>query len=87
MRSSPTPLLALLLTMGGAAAMRAQAPAADTTTVVRIHGFLDAYYAYDATRPADGDRRFVTQPARHDEFNINLPRSAWPSLGRTHARR
>ncbi len=62
-------LLALLLT---ASAANAQVP--DTTTKVRLSGFVDAYYAYDFTKPADGERRFTTQPVRHDEVNVNL---AW----------
>ncbi len=62
----------LLVTPAGT---QAQAP--DTTTRLRLNGFVDTYYAYDFTRPADGDRRFTTQPARHDEMNVNL---AWLGL-------
>ncbi len=50
------------------------AQAADTTTKIRLNGFVDTYYAYDVTRPADGERRYTTQPVRHDEANVNL---AW----------
>lgn len=57
---------------------RLQAQAADTTARVRLSGFADVYYAFDMSRPADGDRRFTTQPARHNEANVNL---AW--LGAT----
>lgn len=46
----------------------------DTTTKIRLNGLVDTYYAYDFTRPADGERRFTTQPVRHDEINVNL---AW----------
>ena len=52
--------------------------AADTTIKVTFGGFVDAYYAYDFGRPATFDRSFAsgatftTQPARHDEFNVNL---------------
>ncbi len=56
----------------GASMLRAQSP--DTTTRIRVNGFVDAYYAYDFARPADGERRFTTQPVRHDEANVNL---AW----------
>lgn len=35
-------------------------------------GFIDAQYAFDFNAPASGDRAFTTQPARHNEFNINL---------------
>ncbi len=44
------------------------------STRVRLNGFVDTYYAFDFTRPADGERRFTTQPVRHDEVNVNL---AW----------
>jgi hypothetical protein len=35
---------------------------------------VDTYYAWDFNRPGPGnfDRAFTTQPARHDEFNVNL---------------
>jgi hypothetical protein len=35
---------------------------------------VDTYYAWDFNRPGPGgfDRSFTTQPARHDEFNVNL---------------
>lgn len=39
---------------------------------VELDAFLDTYYAYDFNRPSSRDRSFTTQPARHDEFNINL---------------
>lgn len=45
---------------------------------VTFGGFLDSYYAYDFGKPATLDRSFAggatftTQPARHNEFNINL---------------
>jgi hypothetical protein len=39
---------------------------------VTFGGFVDSYYAYDFNRPAEFDRAFTTQPARHNEFNINL---------------
>jgi hypothetical protein len=58
-------------------ALAAQAPA-DTSWRVTFGGFVDAYYAYDFGEPADLDRSFAsgatftTQPARHNEFNVNL---------------
>jgi len=39
---------------------------------VTLSGFVDAYYAYDFGRPAQRDRAFTTQAARHNEFNLNL---------------
>lgn len=55
----------------------AQAPA-DTAATLTVGGFVDGYYAWDIGRPATRDRSFAggalftTQPARHNEFNINL---------------
>jgi hypothetical protein len=39
---------------------------------VTFGGFVDAYYAYDFGRPESIDRFYTTQPARHNEFNVNL---------------
>jgi hypothetical protein len=50
----------------------------DTAITVTFGGFVDAYFAYDIGRPPTLDRSFAggatftTQPARHDEFNVNL---------------
>lgn len=35
-------------------------------------GFVDLYYSYDFNNPEAKDRDYTTQPARDDEFNINL---------------
>ena len=57
--------------------LSAQAPA-DTSRRVTIGAFVDTYYAWDFGRPPARDRAFAggalftTQPARHDEFNVNL---------------
>jgi hypothetical protein len=59
-------------------ALGAQGTAADTAVHVSFGGFVDGYYAWDFSRPASFDRSFAggtpftTQPARHNEFNINL---------------
>jgi hypothetical protein len=45
---------------------------ADTTPALTFGAFVDGYYAYDFSRPAEGARLFTTQAARHNEFNINL---------------
>ncbi|MCC6246081.1 MAG: porin [Gemmatimonadaceae bacterium] len=56
----------------------AQATRSDSTPVVRIGAFVDGYFAWDMGQPRTRDRSFVggapftTQPARHNEFNINL---------------
>ena len=45
---------------------------ADTSSRVTFGGFVDTYYAFDFNRPRNFDRAFTTQPARHNEFNVNL---------------
>jgi hypothetical protein len=44
----------------------------DTAARITFGGFVDGYYAYDFNRPQNLDRSYTTQPARHNEFNINL---------------
>lgn len=66
-----------LLVMAGAllapAALLAQQPSpADSARRITFGGFVDAYVAHDMGRPRDLDRQYTTQPARHDEFNVNL---------------
>ena len=39
---------------------------------VKIGGFIDTYYAWDFNHPKDHERKFTTQPVRHNEFNVNL---------------
>jgi hypothetical protein len=57
----------------GAISARISAQSApDTTPQVGFGGFIDTYYAWDFQRPANFDRAYTTQPARHAEFNINL---------------
>src|SRR5512145_2687701 len=59
-------------------AIGAQGTPADTAIQVAFGGFVDTYYAYDIGRPPTLDRSFTdgatfaTQPARHNEFNVNL---------------
>jgi hypothetical protein len=69
-------MLALALLVSTAVADTARAPAdsarADTVTRVTVGAFVDAYYAWDAGRPRALDRAWTTQPARHNEFNVNL---------------
>ena len=51
---------------------------ADTSVKINFGGFVDGYYAWDFDRPPTIDRSFaggapfMTQPARHNEFNVNL---------------
>lgn len=44
----------------------------DTPSKNVFGAFIDTYYAFDFERPATRDRVYTTQPARHNEFNINL---------------
>ncbi|MEO8946487.1 MAG: porin [Gemmatimonadaceae bacterium] len=44
----------------------------DTSVKTSFGAFVDGYYAYDFDRPTNFDRSYTTQPARHNEFNINL---------------
>lgn len=39
---------------------------------ITLGGFIDTQYSFDFNTPESGDRAFTTQPARHNEFNINL---------------
>jgi hypothetical protein len=40
--------------------------------MIVFDGFLDTYYAYDFNTPSKGQRVYTTQPARHNQPNINL---------------
>ena len=62
----------VLPTMLAAQAVWPATATTDTTTKVTLGGFVDAYYAFDFNRPANFDRVYTTQAARHDEFNVNL---------------
>jgi hypothetical protein len=39
---------------------------------VTVEGYLDAYYAYDFNKPADGNRAYAVSMHRHNEMTINL---------------
>lgn len=60
------------LAIGLPTAVAAQSPVRDTTLKVTFGAFVDAYYAYDAGNPLTFDRGYTTQPARANEFNVNL---------------
>lgn len=70
--------LGALAVAAARSALHAQAVAPPDTTRVTFGAFVDAYYAWDAGRPPSLDRSFAggapftTQPARHNEFNVNL---------------
>jgi hypothetical protein len=61
-------------TLTAASVLRAQdrGEAPDTVVTIKFGGFVDGYYAYDFNRPESFDRSFTTQPARANEFNVNL---------------
>jgi hypothetical protein len=44
----------------------------DTAVRIALGAFVDTYYAWDGGRPRAIDRAWTTQPARHNEFNVNL---------------
>jgi len=46
--------------------------APDTAVTISYGAFIDNYYAFDFSEPANFDRAFTTQAVRHDEFNVNL---------------
>ncbi|MFN8573228.1 MAG: outer membrane beta-barrel protein [Gemmatimonadaceae bacterium] len=77
-KSAPAPrniFAILLLAVALPSAAQAQS---DTTVKVAFGAFVDGYYAWDFGRPPGFDRSFAggalftTQPARHNEFNVNL---------------
>lgn len=73
-------LLALITSPAILAAQSSQNAAAprDTAVAVSWGAFVDGYYAWDFQRPPNFERTFAggtlftTQPARHNEFNVNL---------------
>lgn len=56
----------------GLAAVSSVAGAQSATPTVTWGGYVDTYFAYDLGRPTTFDRAFTTQPARANEFNVNL---------------
>ena len=70
--------VAALALLASPAAALAQGAPTDTSLHVTFGGFVDTYYAYDFGTPPTLDRSFAggatftTQPARHNEFNVNL---------------
>jgi hypothetical protein len=46
----------------------AKAPASN----ISWGGYVDTQYAFDFNNPPNGDREYTTQPARSNEFNLNL---------------
>lgn len=49
----------------------AEVSAQEQESPFSLTGYADVYYAYDFSRPVDNSRLFVTQAARHNEFNLN----------------
>lgn len=46
---------------------------AETNPFISLGGFIDTYYAIDSNNPKKRERAdFQTQPAKHNEFNLNL---------------
>ncbi len=69
---------ALILSVVASTGLRAQAAPTDSTPRVTFGAFIDGYYAWDFGRPVSLDHSFaggavfLTQPSRHNEFNLNL---------------
>lgn len=63
---------AMFAQMATAVPIAAQSAASDTARRITVGAFVDGVYAFDVNRPSTRDRAFTTQPARHNEFNINL---------------
>jgi len=69
---------ALIASSATAVCAEGQAAPTDTTPKITVSGFIDGYFAYDLGRPTSFDHSFAggalftTQPARHNEFNVNL---------------
>lgn len=62
-----------LVLLAGSALLALPVLAQDSARpAITFGGFIDGYYAYDFGRPGSIDRFFTTQPARHNEFNVNL---------------
>lgn len=43
----------------------------ETNESLKISGFIDTYYTYNFNTPDDKNILYATQPARHNEFNLN----------------
>jgi hypothetical protein len=74
-------VIAAATTLAAAApvfAIDGQSAPTDSTPRISFGAFVDGYFAWDFGRPLSFDRSFAggttftTQPARHNEFNINL---------------
>jgi hypothetical protein len=70
--SPNTAALAAMIILPALLTAQSTPAATDTTPKITFGGFVDGYYAFDFNRPANFDRAFTTQPARHNEFNVNL---------------
>ena len=53
-------------------ATTAEAAVDSAKPVIAFGAYVDTYFAWDFGQPDAFDRPFTTQPARHDEFNVNL---------------
>lgn len=67
-RTTPSYLLPLIVL----ALMSPNISFADSEKKITWGGFIDTQYALDFNSPPNGDRAFTTQPARDNEFNLNL---------------
>jgi hypothetical protein len=67
-----------LLVLCSGARAQVQVPSADdspetgTAGRITVGGFVDTYYGYDFSRPADKNRPYFVSANRHNEFTVNL---------------
>ncbi len=67
--SNPTASLITLMLFVALVSSEAQA---QNERKITWGGFVETQYAYDFNSPPNGDRAHTTQPARNNEFNLNL---------------
>lgn len=72
MRRGPAIFALLLLISASRAAAQPAAPADAPPRGVTWSAFVDTAYAFDLNEPPSRDRAYTTQPARHNEFQLNL---------------
>jgi hypothetical protein len=69
MKQTAAAILFLICTLGA----KAQSDSSSGTASLKISGFADVFFAFDAHRPSIGPRQsFLYNHNRHNEFNINL---------------
>jgi hypothetical protein len=47
-------------------------PTSDSTAKITLEGYVDTYFGFDFSEPADANMPYFVSQNRHNEFNINL---------------